>query len=128
MSDCPLVSTATDVLREEVSIFDTFRQTDLPTLQIIPETAGLARLDIELTTRNRREHWLTENDSRLVHPKCSGLHRHGHSRSSRWRTSNERRQVTPRVCAHVVRSERHARLDDRNLVEAANHLEGKTDR
>jgi chromosome partitioning protein len=50
-----------DVLREEVSIFDTIRPTDLPTLHIIPETAGLARLDIELTPRNRREYWLTEN-------------------------------------------------------------------
>lgn len=50
-----------DVLREDVSIFDTILPTDLPTLHIIPETAGLARLDIELTPRNRREYWLSEN-------------------------------------------------------------------
>lgn len=50
-----------DVLRDEVSVFDTIVKTDLPTLSLIPETAGLAKLDIELVSRNRREYWLSEN-------------------------------------------------------------------
>lgn len=49
------------VFDQEMPLFSLLRPLDMPTLFIIPETAGLAVLDRNLQTTYHREYWLKEN-------------------------------------------------------------------
>lgn len=55
-------STGIDSLfNQETSIYDLVQPLDMPTLCIIPETAGLAMLDKKLHSAYHREYWLRDN-------------------------------------------------------------------
>lgn len=49
------------LFNKETSIYDLIQPLDMPTLSIIPETAGLAMLDKKLHSAYHREYWLKEN-------------------------------------------------------------------
>jgi chromosome partitioning protein len=56
------VPSLVDYFQEKVSLEDlVFPLEDLPTLSLIPESSGLAALDVGLTPKARREYWLRDN-------------------------------------------------------------------
>ena len=50
-----------DYFQENCSLEDTIQNTDLPTLDFIPETSDLVALNDLISTQNRREDWLKNN-------------------------------------------------------------------